>query len=321
MKGILFSLILFFIVIFLAFFLLTQRSFVSFYSSQKALENRIESMLILTKNIFEDSERALEIIGKRACVTAINFVISNGIPLNSSNETLAELITNGTINSTSQPLMENATIQDWIKTLEYLVSLQGFDAKIEIQKLVVQPYDSFNLEISYKMKVEISDLKTKTNLTKVEDRKILLSIENLEDPLYPLNTYGRIVNTIIKSPHWLNYSSEDTSNLLDDLNNSYYHPSLYGASFLDRLEGKYFVQQKYWKENPIGLESFVNKDKILSAGLPIIVNLTNIDYFYFSNSNVTSYRIANMPENFRLDNETTIESKTHLQIYNVSVIS
>jgi len=198
--------------------------------------------------------------------------------------------------------------------------LQGFDANIEIQKLVVQPYDSFNLEISYKMKVEISDLKTKTNLTKVEDRKILLSIENLEDPLYPLNTYGRIVNTIIKSPHWLNYSSEDTSNLLDDLNNSYYHPSLYGASFLDRLEGKYFVQQKYWKENPIGLESFVNKDKILSAGLPIIVNLTNIDYFYFSNSNVTSYRIANMPENFRLDNETTIESKTHLQIYNVSVI-
>ncbi|MGC9059190.1 MAG: hypothetical protein ACP5H3_02175 [Candidatus Aenigmatarchaeota archaeon] len=320
MKGILFSLILFFVTIFLALFLITQKSFVSFYSSQKAIENRIESMIILSKNVFEDSERALAIIGKRACVSAINFIITNGMPLNSSNETLVELIINGTINSNPQPLMEGATVNDWIDTLENLIDLQGFQAKIEIQKLIIQPYDSFNLEIDYRMKVEISDLRTKTNLTKVQDRKVLLNIEKLEDPLYPLNTYGRIVNTIVKSPHWLNYSSKDTSNLLDDLNNSYYHPSLYGASFLDRLEGKYFVQQKYWKKNPIGLESFVNKDKILSVGLPIIVNLTNIDYLYFSNSNVTSYRIANMPDNFRLDNETTIENKTHLQIYNVSVI-
>ncbi|MGC8993458.1 MAG: hypothetical protein ACP5F8_01300 [Candidatus Aenigmatarchaeota archaeon] len=320
MKGILFSLILFFVTIFLALFLITQKSFVSFYSSQKAVENRIESMIILSKNVFEDSERALAIIGKRACVSAINFIITNGMPLNSSNETLVELIINGTINSNPQPLMEGATVNDWIDTLENLIDLQGFQAKIEIQKLIIQPYDSFNLEIDYRMKVEISDLRTKTNLTKVQDRKVLLNIEKLEDPLYPLNTYGRIVNTIVKSPHWLNYSSKDTSNLLDDLNNSYYHPSLYGASFLDRLEGKYFVQQKYWKKNPIGLESFVNKDKILSVGLPIIVNLTNIDYLYFSNSNVTSYRIANMPDNFRLDNETTIENKTHLQIYNVSVI-
>jgi len=320
MKGILFSLILFFVTIFLALFLITQKSFVSFYSSQKAVENRIESMIILSKNVFEDSERALAIIGKRACVSAINFIITNGMPLNSSNETLVELIINGTINSNPQPLMEGATVNDWIDTLENLIDLQGFQAKIEIQKLIIQPYDSFNLEIDYRMKVEISDLRTKTNLTKVQDRKVLLNIEKLEDPLYPLNTYGRIVNTIVKSPHWLNYSSKDTSNLLDDLNNSYYHPSLYGASFLDRLEGKYFVQQKYWKKNPIGLESFVNKDKILSVGLPIIVNLTNIDYLYFSNSNVTSYRIANMPDNFRLDNETTVENKTHLQIYNVSVI-
>jgi hypothetical protein len=108
--------------------------------------------------------------------------------------------------------------------------------------------------------------------------------------------------------------------LKDDLNNSYYHPSLYGASFLDRLEGKFFVQEKYFKSKPIGLESFVNKDKILSAGLFVNTSLTNMDYLYFSGSNVPSYSISGMPTNFRLDNETTIEGKTHLQIYNVTVI-
>ena len=321
MKGILFSLIIFFITVFLAIFLLTQRSSVSFYSTQKALENRIESMLSLVKNTFDDSERAIEIIGRRACVAAINYVVTNGTPLFSANETIVELMVNGTLNSTPQPLMEYATIKDWSDTLEYLIEAQGFDAEIEISNLTVSPFDSFNLQIDYSIKVKISDLRTRTNITKLEKKSVILNIEYLEDPLYPLNTYGRVVNTIVKSTHWLNYSSGNTTNLQDDLKNSYYHPSLYGASFLDRLEGKYFVQEKYRRENPIGLESFVNKDKILTSGLPISYNQTNVDYLYFSNANVAVYKVAGMPDSFRLDNETSINGLGHLQIYNVTIAS
>jgi len=321
MKGILFSMIMFFVVVFLVAFLLTQRSSVSFYSTQKALENRVEGILSLIKNTFEDSERAVEIIGRRACVSAINYVVTNGIPLASANETLAELMLDGKINSTFQPLMEYATIKDWIDTLEYLIETQGLDAEIEISNLTITPFDSFNLQIDYVIKVKVSDLKTKTNITKLGKKSVILNIEYLEDPLYPLNTYGRVVNVIIKSPHWLNYYSDNTTNLEDDLNNSYYHPSLYGASFLDRLEGKYFVQEKYGGKSPIGLESFVNKDKILAAGLPINYNQTNVDYLYFSNANVTFYKIVGMPDNFRLDNETSISGLGHLQIYNVTVAS
>ena len=319
MKGVLFSLIMFFISIFLVVFLLTQRASIGFYSTQKAIENRVDGMLSLIKNVFDDSERAIEIIGRRACVAAINYVITNGIPLSTANETIAELMLNGSITSVNQSLMEHATIRDWSDTLEYLIETQGFKAKIEILNLTISPLDSFNLEIDYSIIVELSDLKTKTNITKSKRKSISLSIEYLEDPLYPLNTYGRVINIIVKSPHWMNYSSEDTSNLQDDLINSYYHPSLYGASFLDRLEGKYFVQEKYRRENPIGLESFINKDKILVAGLPVNYYQTNVDYLYFSNANVTSYRIVGMPESFRLDNETTINGMTHLQIYNLTV--
>jgi len=321
MKGVLFSLIMFFISIFLAIFLLTQRASIGFYSTQKAIENRVDGMLSLIKNVFDDSERAIEIIGRRACVAAINYVITNGIPLSAANETIAELMLNGSINSVNQSLMEHATIRDWSDTLEYLIETQGFKAKIEILNLTISPLDSFNLEIDYSIKVELSDLKTKTNITKSKRKSISLSIEYLEDPLYPLNTYGRVINVIVKSPHWMNYSSEDTGNLQDDLINSYYHPSLYGASFLDRLEGKYFVQEKYRRENPIGLESFVNKDKILVAGLPVNYYQTNVDYLYFSNANVTSHKVVGMPDSFRLDNETTINGMTHLQIYNVTVES
>jgi len=319
MKGVLFSLIMFFISIFLAVFLLNQRTSIGFYSTQKAIESRVDGMLSLIKNVFDDSERAIEIIGRRACVAAINYVITNGIPLSAANETIAELMMNGTINSNPQPLMEFATIKDWSDTLEHLIYTKGFSSEVKVSNVTVSHHDSFNLRIDYSIKVKIADMKTSANITKFEKRSVILNIEYLEDPLYSLSTYGRVFNVIIKSPHWNNYSSNDTTNLQDDLRNSYYHPSLYGASFLDRLEGKYFVQEKYRKENPVGLESFVNKDEILASGLPVNSNQTNIDYLYFSNADVISYKIVGMPESFRLDNETSIDGFGHLQIYNVSI--
>ena len=321
MKGIFFSVIMVFLIICLIIFSSIQSSLISFYSSQIAVENRIEAMLRFYENIVRDSRKSMEIMTGRALCSAINYVVTNGNPLQSSNETIAELILGGSIDGVKQPLMEGSTAKDWEDSIEYLGSLQAFETSVEIKDLVIEPEDSFHLSISYSLSVKLYDNRIiEANLSRITREKIIVSIENLEDPLYPLNTYGRIVNVIRLSPHWLNYSSEDLVNLKDDLENSYYHPSLYGASFLDRLEGKYFVQSKYQKQNPVGLESFVNKDKMLSAGLSVRTNATNIDYLYFSNSNVAAYSISGMPANFRLDNETTIEGKTHLQIYNVTVI-
>jgi hypothetical protein len=298
-----------------------QKSLLSFYSSQIAVENRIEAMLSFYNSIVRDSRKSMEIMAGRALCSAIDHVVTTGNPLQSSNDTVAELILNGSIFGTPQALMEGSMAKDWEDSIEYLGSLQAFDTKVEISDLLIEPEDSFHVSISYSLSVKLYDNRIiEANLSKTTREKVIVSIENFEDPLYPLNTYGRVVNIIKLSPHWLNYSSEDLTNLKDDLNNSYYHPSLYGASFLDRLEGKFFVQGKYFKQKPVGLESFVNKDKLLSAGLSINTSATNIDYLYFSNNNVPSYLISGMPTNFRLDNETTIEGKTHLQIYNVTVI-
>jgi hypothetical protein len=217
--------------------------------------------------------------------------------------------------------MEGSTTKDWEDSIEYLGNLQAFNTKVEVKDLLIEPEDSFHLSISYSLSVKLYDNRMiEANLSRTTREKVIVSIENFEDPLYPLNTYGRVVNIIKLSPHWLNYSSEDLTNLKDDLNNSYYHPSLYGSSFLDRLEGKFFVQEKYFKQKPVGLESFVNKDKLLSAGLLVNTSATNVDYLCFSGGNVSAYPISGMPTNFRLDNETTIQGKTHLQIYNVTVI-
>jgi len=322
MRGIFFSMIIVFLIACLLLFFSIQKSLISFYSSQIAVENRIEAMLSFYNSIVRDSRKSMEIMAGRALCSAVDYVVTTGNSLQSSNDTLAELILNGSISGAPQALMEGSITKDWEDSIEYLGSLQAFETKVEIKDLLIEPEDSFHISISYSLSVKLYDNRIiEANLSRTTREKVIVSIENLEDPLYPLNTYGRAVNIIKLSPHWLNYSSEDLTNLKDDLNNSYYHPSLYGASFLDRLEGKFFVQGKYSKQNPVGLESFVNKDKLLSAGLSINASATNIDYFYFSGSNVPAYSISGMPTNFRLDNETTIEGKTHLQIYNVTVIS
>ncbi len=318
-KGIFFSVLLVFIFIFLFSFLSVQRNLVSFYSSKESDKNRINSLLGFYDSVVFDSERSLEIISKRATSSAINYITLNGLPLTYSNTTIAELILHGTINGEPQGLMESSTIEDWESTIEYLGSAQGFRANVTLENLVIQPEDSFHLSISFSLSVNLSDTMTDTNISKKSKQSISLSIENFEDPLYPLNTYGRAINSIRKTPHWNNYSKSDLTNLNDDLDNHYYHASLHGASFLDRLEGKYQVQDKYYRPNYIGLESFVSKDELFSLGLPVTLTSSNIDYIYFSGSSVNAFAVPGMPINFRIDNETTVEGKTHLQVYNVTV--
>ena len=319
MKGVFFSLILVFLLFTLIAIVFMQRSLVTYYYSQTGIETRANAMNGFYNDLVEDSKKAIGIVGKRAIASAISYVVSKGVALSQANKTLVELITNGTIEGEEQPLMNQSTIVDWEKKMEDVGSLEGFDTELEVNNVVVQPFDSFDLKISYSLEVNLSDKNFKMNLSRIKTLDVIVDINGFEDPLYPLYTYGRAVNLFIKTPHWMNYSSEDLTNLQDDLNNSYYHPSKDGGSFLDRLEGKCVVQDKYKITNTeIGLESFVNKDDLESLGLPVDEDRSNIDYIYFCELNVQAYQINGMPSNFRLDNQTTVLGMTHLQIYNVT---
>jgi hypothetical protein len=305
---------------FLVLFVSINKSLVSYQSSQKSVENRINAMLGFYDNVIFDSQGSTNIICRRAIASAINYITLNGKALSSSNYTIVELMTNGSIDTIHQDFMNNTIIGDWENKIEGLGGQQGFQTNISINDIVIQPADSFHLSLSYNISVNLSDTMTETNLTKTSRQSLLVNIENFEDPLYRLNTRGLVVNTIKESPHWLHYSSTDLSNLTDDLTNSYYHRSLNGASFLDRLEGRLNQTNSPYKSPttaPIGLESFVNKDKMPEDLLKQYA--TNVDYLYFSGSAVTVHQIkGDIASNFRLDNQTTIEGKGHLDIYNVT---
>jgi hypothetical protein len=110
-------------------------------------------------------------------------------------------------------------------------------------------------------------------------------------------------------------------NLREHIANSWYQVSSHGASFLDRLEGSLQVQPKHaaLSPNPIGLESFVDKDYLASLGLVVRVEQTNLDYLYFNQTDVPSWGVKGLDPYFRIDNETSL-GLTHLIVYGVTEI-
>ncbi len=107
---------------------------------------------------------------------------------------------------------------------------------------------------------------------------------------------------------------------IDNLKNSigYYHPSLKGASFLDRLEGKLEVQTKYQTDQMIGMESLVDKNYLATFGIVVSYDKTNVDHLYFSGSEYISNKVKGFDDNFRIDEE--MDDKKHSEIYGVADI-
>ncbi|MBU5690017.1 MAG: hypothetical protein QXM68_02440 [Candidatus Aenigmatarchaeota archaeon] len=97
-------------------------------------------------------------------------------------------------------------------------------------------------------------------------------------------------------------------NILKYYNSGYYSPSLNGPSFLDRMEGKYFLSR-----GNSGIESFVDKDYFDSIDINVKDD-TNIDYLYFNASYFSSNKIKGFPSSFKIDNQPSLNN-THLLYY------
>ncbi len=148
MKGVLFSFILIVTMLSMVLFISVQRGLVYSNSERLAADTRINSMLNFYNSIVSDGGKALDIITKRAVSSAINHIITTGTGLQQANETIRELVVNGSIDGVLQYLMQNSTIIDWKGRMEALGIGEGFDVNISFIDVKVKPYDSWNILVS-----------------------------------------------------------------------------------------------------------------------------------------------------------------------------
>ncbi|NIM47570.1 MAG: hypothetical protein GTN40_05450 [Candidatus Aenigmarchaeota archaeon] len=358
-----------------------------FFYSQIGQENidisiRANELKYFVDSIEADLNRFMEITGKRALISAVSNITVSGIPLDDAQIRLRELIENGTLKGAPSPLVDTDNLNTWEGKIGTLASNSGFYLTFEVLEMNVTQNDSFNILFEIKGFVNISDLNAKMGVIRNITATSIVSIDNIEDPLFPLNTLGRVFR-VIRYYNFTNYAKDivqgtnasltsvsgnatiinssdltvsdadkilvtdiiadskigiiigfkgvvaesdyvpagfskpyivgapnamsliqeneriyldprlytkkvwDLQNLTSAIRNGYYKSSDKGPSFLDRLEGRLSLSDKY---NNYGLESFVDLPEISQANLEVDYTLSCVDYEYWKNTTGRSIR-------------------------------
>lgn len=158
---------------------------------------RMKSGLYFLDSVNEDFERAVEIVGRRSVTACINHVIKEGKPLNSSEDSIIELFENKTLNGTASDIMD-CSIYDWVNRSEDVAKKRGFILEREIKSVSVSMEDPWNVMFSVDFYVKLEDKEKLFSYEKNVTKNVPVLIEGLEDPLYILNTEGKVARKIKK---------------------------------------------------------------------------------------------------------------------------
>jgi len=274
----------------------------SFLSSQQ-LRARYSYTSITTKllsdslndfhnSVISDLKKTVEVSMGRALIACLNDVITTGSPIPNPELNLSELIVNGTYNHTMHPLMENNTITYWLDSMNQKSNELGFETSMFLENPAISQKDSFNILVSFNISINASNRAGTINISRTFEQQVPVSIIGFEDPMYPLNTYGRLKRVITKNVT----SGFDLAELQDFFANRNYAPG-YGPSFLDRLAGR-----TYNTYSGAGLESFVDLQEIQSYEIEIKPTQTLIDFLYFNTSLIPGDTVTGFtPAWFRID--------------------
>ncbi|MBI2124748.1 hypothetical protein HYT92_03070, partial [Candidatus Pacearchaeota archaeon] len=163
--------------------------------------------------------------------------------------------------------------------------------------------DPWTIEAGIDITLDIKDKRNTSQWARNRYLTTRISIIGFEDPLYLINSKGRITNPIIKTNITPFVIGGNVQNLLKHANNSYYIANNDAPTFLMRFEGDL-------GNSTYGVESLVNLEEFQQQGL-VLKDRSIVDHIYFGTKNTINYRINATPEWFKIDQE-------HLGVYQVT---
>lgn len=299
-----------FLVIFV--FVFAVPSYTRLSGKMMVTEMRIDSMNDFIKDLQRDTQRGLYISSYRALLTLQEYIIINGEFFNDTASRFMEALLNGTVNKMNSSLMSASTFPHWIKQVQEQALKLNIQANITINEVLLYQNDPWHVNVGANLTFFIKDVTDIASWNREEYIETSISIIDFEDPLYIVNSLGRITNSITQTMFEGNYTYKindtwNVTNLLTHLENFYYTSNPQAPSFLMRLEGNV-------SNSPYGIESLVNLLKLGEQGLEINSESSVVDYHYWNCDYNGDYRINFTPSWFKLDNN-------HLAKYQVTGIS
>jgi len=274
-------------------------------------ETRVETINDFIKDIERDLSRGLYITSFRALLAIQKHITTNGIFLNDTNSQFKQVLLDGIIGQEQIDIMEDSTFTDWTQSIKQEAEKIDIETNFSIMNISIYHQDPWFMTIESSLIIFINDKKGTASWTRNKTISTQLSIEGFEDPLYTINSFGKVIN-IIKRANDTNFNVVPT--FIDHINNSRYIESTTGPDFLMRLEGKTSISL-------YGVESLVNLNEFFQQNLQTY-DKSNVDYIYFGDVTVSSCTINETRSYFswfKLDNSG--EPYNHLNEYDANCFS
>jgi hypothetical protein len=193
MKGILYS-------IMAVLLTLPLISLILYYSVPKTenidISIRASELRYLVDSIEKDLKRFLEISGKRTLISAVSYVIMNGTGLDNAELRLREMIENGTLYGEVAALVDKSNLNLWEQNITTASQKSGFNVEFRTVDINITQNSSFDVLFEVMILMNVSDGTAKMGVLRNISASVEVPIEGLEDPLFPLMTYGRVTRVI-----------------------------------------------------------------------------------------------------------------------------
>ncbi len=270
-------------------------TFFSDIKERKATQKRVETLNSFLLNTEKDIPRQLYTSGFRIIFLLEKRIVETGYYIINVSKLFDEAFFNGTFdggaNEEMQTIMEGSKFSDIESAIQ--AKADKINARIEIKnpKITISQDDPWNIKITLKSNLSFTDKNNLAFWNKTSSISAKIPIEDLEDPLYTVNTNSLVVNKIKKTPYA--FSQNNITNLSLHSENSYYIASPAGPSFIERMEGK-------TNADTYGIESLVNLQDLSAQNIPL-QNKSAVDFIYFSSNNPQSCDVSGMPPWFMLD--------------------
>ena len=278
---------------------------------------RIASMDRFITDFDSDIDRATYISGFRALLAMEEYATAHGQYFTDVNSAFKEAITQGTINGTGFAILENSTLSSYQDSVQQLAGTLGIDFRINVTSVTISEPDPWYLLVNLSYQVNVSDQRGLASWNYNITRLTAIPINDLRDPIYSVNTLGKVQNQVKRtnSTTFVNDTNDanDTTALQAFINISGYTQSSSAPSFLMRFTGNFSA-------SPQGIESIVSVPRLNSQGIVINSTYSVVDYLYFggtyggNNPLAAACHIQNLlfsPDWFQLD-------AAHLTLYNIT---
>lgn len=302
-KGVLLTLVT---ITILSLFAATYATY-ALFQDRTSLNSRITTLNNFVESVEQDLPRQTYISGYRAVFLFNKQILDTGTYVSNIDTLLDEVFFNGSLNGVSQGLMDDATfssIESFLSTNAKKINanLTMYDPTISISQS-----DPWNIKITLNVTLIIEDKGGLVSWNKTSSVSSFIPITNFDDPIYAVETQGKVLNRINQTPYQTYVTGADYSNLIDHFQNSLYRDSTSAPNFIMRLQGNF-------SSSPTGVESLVNPQKLADEGISAKYKSV-VDYIYFSTSDPTKYTVPAV-SNLILDNQDN-----HLENYNVSGVA